>query len=175
MFCSISDRDKSASLPIIQELLKKQFKLVATEGTALFFQHNDISVEQVVHDDAEVNELFRKQSIMAVINIPNQGRKKHKFGFKIREHAIRYKIPIFTHLDTIEATINLQKETLADFDVRTISEYYNFEKEVLFMLEAYKLKEISNNESIQFNGKDFYSFQISVQTKSSIFLTRHKN
>ncbi|MFJ5716265.1 carbamoyl-phosphate synthase (glutamine-hydrolyzing) large subunit [Neobacillus sp. NPDC093127] len=129
LFCSISDRDKSTSLPIIQELLKRQFKLVATKGTALFFQHNGISVEQVVQDDAEVNELFRKQSIMAVINIPNQGRKKHKFGFKIREHAIRYKIPIFTHLDTIEAIINLQKEPLAtDFEVRTISEYYNFEK-----------------------------------------------
>lgn len=128
IFCSISDRDKTASLPIIKELLKTNYRIAATAGTALFFQSHGISIERVIKDDGDVNELFRKQSIKLVINIPNQGRKKHKFGFQIREHAVRYKIPVFTHLDTIEASIGLQNHSLSDYEVRTVSEYYNFEE-----------------------------------------------
>jgi carbamoyl-phosphate synthase large subunit len=128
IFCSISDRDKQASLPIIQELVIKQYKIVATEGTASYFQNHGIDVEKVIKDDAEVIELFRKQSMKAVINIPNQGRNKIKFGFQIREHAVRYKVPVFTHLDTIEAIIGLEKGSQSDSEVRSMNEYYKLEE-----------------------------------------------
>ncbi|WP_040206439.1 carbamoyl-phosphate synthase (glutamine-hydrolyzing) large subunit [Neobacillus jeddahensis] len=128
IFCSIADREKPESLPIIKTFIEKGYKLTATEGTAVYFQANGIPVEQVVKDDKEVNDLFRNKPIKAVINIPNQGRNKMKFGFQIREQAIRYKIPVFTHLDTIEATMGLQKQPQTEAEVRTVSEYYNFEK-----------------------------------------------
>ncbi|MEH7501395.1 carbamoyl-phosphate synthase (glutamine-hydrolyzing) large subunit [Neobacillus drentensis] len=128
LFCSISDRDKQTSLPIMQKLVKKQYKIAATLGTALFFQNHGIHVEKVIKDDAEVIELFRKQSMKAVINIPNQGRNKIKFGFQIREHAVRYKVPVFTHLDTIEAIIDLKKGNPSDFEVRSVNEYYKLEE-----------------------------------------------
>ncbi|MGF6951817.1 carbamoyl-phosphate synthase large subunit [Neobacillus sp. B4I6] len=128
IFCSISDRDKQASLPIIQELVIKQYKIVATEGTASYFQNHGIDVEKVIKDDAEVIELFRKQSMKAVINIPNQGRNKIKFGFQIREHAVRYKVPVFTHLDTIEAIIGLEKGSQSNSGVRSMNEYYKLEE-----------------------------------------------
>ncbi|MFL6559591.1 MAG: carbamoyl-phosphate synthase large subunit, partial [Bacillus sp. (in: firmicutes)] len=127
IFCSIYDRDKQASLPIIQELVKKHYKIAATEGTALFFQKHGILVGKVIKNDAEVIELFRMQSIKAVINIPNQGRNKIKFGFQIREHAVRYKIPVFTHLDTIEAIVDLEKGPRSDYEVRSVTEYYKLE------------------------------------------------
>jgi carbamoyl-phosphate synthase large subunit len=79
IFCSISDREKLVSLPIIQKLKEKQVKIAATVGTALFFQENGISVDKVVKDYQDVNDLFRFQKISAVINIPNQGRNKVKF------------------------------------------------------------------------------------------------
>jgi carbamoyl-phosphate synthase large subunit len=128
IFCSISNRDKQASLPIMQELIKKDYKIVATEGTAAYFQHHGLHVEKVIKGDAEVLELFRKQSIKAVINIPNQGRNKIKFGFQIREHAVRYKVPVYTHLDTIEAIIDLEKGPRSDFGVRSLNEYYKLEE-----------------------------------------------
>jgi carbamoyl-phosphate synthase large subunit len=128
LFCSIADRDKQASLPIMLELVKKQYKIVATEGTAAYFQHHGIQVEKVIKDDNEVITLFRNQSMKAVINIPNQGRNKIKFGFQIREHAVRYKVPVFTHLDTIEAIIDLKKGTQSDFGVRSVNEYYKLEE-----------------------------------------------
>jgi len=128
LFCSIADRDKQASLPIMQELVKKQYKIAATEGTAAYFQDNGIHVEKVIKGDDEVLDLFRNQSMKAVINIPNQGRNKIKFGFQIREHAVRYKVPVFTHLDTIEAIMGLEKGARSDFGVRSVNEYYKLEE-----------------------------------------------
>ncbi|WML38504.1 carbamoyl-phosphate synthase (glutamine-hydrolyzing) large subunit [Neobacillus sp. OS1-2] len=128
LFCSISDREKTASLPIIRDLINQDYQIAATEGTALFLRNNGISVEQVATDDQDVGELFRKQPIKAVINIPNQGRQKQKFGFQIREHAVRYKIPVFTHLDTIAATSGLQNQSKSEIEVLTVCEYYDLEK-----------------------------------------------
>lgn len=121
LLCSISDREKPASLLSIEQIAK-QFKLAATVGTAEFLQSNGIPVEAVVKTEQDVNELFRNHSVRAVINTPNQGRNKSKFGFYMREQVIRYKVPVFTHLDTVKASLQLQ--TGGDFEVRTISEYH---------------------------------------------------
>ncbi|WP_423801289.1 carbamoyl-phosphate synthase (glutamine-hydrolyzing) large subunit [Neobacillus sp. SAB-20_R2A] len=128
LLCSISDREKAGSLPILKELAGK-WKLAATEGTAAFLAANGIVVETVVKNDQDVNDLFKKQNMKAVINMPNQGRNKQKFGFYIREQAIRYKVPVYTHLDTVKAILDLQKTVAADFTVHTVSEFYQLEKE----------------------------------------------
>ncbi|MGG3467755.1 carbamoyl-phosphate synthase (glutamine-hydrolyzing) large subunit [Neobacillus pocheonensis] len=125
VLCSISDREKPASLPVVQELLDNQFKIAATEGTALFFELNGIPVDKVVRDEQDVNHLFRNQKMKAVINLPNQGRNKMKFGFQIREQAIRYKVPVYTHLDTLEATIGIQQGSFSNLEVRSVSEFYH--------------------------------------------------
>jgi carbamoyl-phosphate synthase large subunit len=128
IFCSISDREKPASLPIIQGFSDHQFKIAATEGTAVFLQGNGIVVDKVVKDEADVNNLFRQKQLNAVINLPNQGRNKLKFGFYIREQATRYNIPVFTHLDTVEVMIGLDNQFLTESEVRTVSEFYNMEE-----------------------------------------------
>ena len=127
ILCSISDREKSASLPIIQELAKK-YKLAATAGTADFLQNHGISVDKVLREEQDVTKLFRNQVLKAVINIPNQGRNKLKFGFHIREQAIRYKVPVFTHLDTVKVNSDLLHHQQADFEVSSISDYYQLEE-----------------------------------------------
>lgn len=127
ILCSISDREKSLSLPIIQELTRNQYKIAATEGTAAYLQLNGIPVETVVKDHQDVAGLFRNKEMKAIINIPNQGRNKKRFGFQIREQAIRYKVPVYTHLDTIEAAICLLKGIRSDYGVQTVSEFYNFD------------------------------------------------
>jgi carbamoyl-phosphate synthase large subunit len=128
IFASISDREKLESLSILQQMAEKQYKIAATEGTAMFLRENGISIEKIVKDDRDVNELFRKQKIKAVINIPNQGRNKIKFGFHIREQATRYNVPVFTHLDTVEAIIGLQVKDIPNSEVRTVTEYYKLEE-----------------------------------------------
>ena len=129
LLCSISDREKTDSLAILKELVKEDYKLAATEGTAEFLKSNGLSVEIVVQDEKDLNNIFRNKPILAVINIPSQGRNKNKFGFHLREYAVRYKVPVFTHLDTIETTLGVQKKFGAEYEVRTVSEYYKYEKE----------------------------------------------
>ncbi|ULT57930.1 carbamoyl-phosphate synthase (glutamine-hydrolyzing) large subunit [Neobacillus drentensis] len=129
ILCSISDREKTESLAILQEIVKENYKLAATEGTALFLTSNGFTVDLVVKDENDLNNIFRNKPIQAVINIPNQGRNKNKFGFQMREYAVRYKVPVFTHLDTIETTLSVEKKLGANSEVRTVSEYYKLEKE----------------------------------------------
>jgi carbamoyl-phosphate synthase large subunit len=108
--------------------VNENYKLAATEGTASFLQENGIAIEKVVKDNVDVNELFKNNTIHAVINIPNQGRNKIKFGFYIREQATRYNVPVFTHLDTVEAMISLQTKSIVHSEVRTVTEYYNIKE-----------------------------------------------
>jgi carbamoyl-phosphate synthase large subunit len=128
VLCSISDREKAESLPIIQKLAKDNVKIAATEGTALFLQENGVHVDKVVKNVQHVNELFRTNKMWAAINIPSQGRNKAKFGFHIREEATRYNVKTFTHLDTVRAILNLNDQPLTHDEVRTVSEFYKLEK-----------------------------------------------
>jgi carbamoyl-phosphate synthase large subunit len=128
ILCSISNREKTESLPLIHELVKRHYKIAATEGTALFLQKNGIGVEKVVKDVQHVNDLFRHQKMCAAINIPSQGRNKDKFGFHIREEATRYNVRTFTHLDTVKAIIDMKVHSTSNDEVRTISEFYKLEK-----------------------------------------------
>nr|WP_263323097.1 carbamoyl-phosphate synthase (glutamine-hydrolyzing) large subunit [Neobacillus sp. Marseille-Q6967] len=128
LFLSISDREKPASITILKELAGKGYKLAATAGTAKYLQTNGILIDKVVKTHTDVNDLFKNHPVNAVVNIPNQGRNKLKFGFFIREEATRYNVPVFTHLDTVEAMVNLKKKLVSNSAVRTVTEYYNIEE-----------------------------------------------
>lgn len=119
VLCSLSDRSKEESLPFILELYRNKVKIMATEGTALFLNENGIVVENVIEDRLPLNDFLKGNQIAAVINIATQGRNQEKFGFYIREQALRYKVPVFTHLDTVKALLSLQKAT---HKVHTIAE-----------------------------------------------------
>ncbi len=128
ILCSISDRAKAESLPVMESLAKQACRLAATEGTAEFLQKNGIVVEKVIENEQQLFDLFKKQEVGLVINIPNQGRDDRKFGFAIREQATRFTIPSFTHLDTVKAIIGLWKQSPHQVAVRTVGEYYQMEK-----------------------------------------------
>lgn len=119
VLCSLSDRSKEESLPIIKELYENKVNLMATEGTAIFLKENGIVVDNVIEDRLLLNELLKSNQITAVVNIATQGRNQEKFGFYIREQALRYKVPVFTHLDTVKALLTLKK---AGHKVYTIAE-----------------------------------------------------
>jgi carbamoyl-phosphate synthase large subunit len=103
-----------------------QIKNVTEDGKLP--SENGTTIEKVIKDNQDVNELFKNNTIQAVINIPNQGRNKIKFGFYIREQATRYNVPVFTHLDTVEAMVSLQAQAITQSEVRTVTEYYNIKE-----------------------------------------------
>jgi carbamoyl-phosphate synthase large subunit len=119
VLCSISERSKEECLPYIQSLYINKVKLMATKGTALFLQENGILVDEIIVSNDQLNELFKNHSISAVINVATQGRNRDKFGFAIREQAIKYKVPCYTHLDTVKAVLNVKQ---GSHEVHTIKE-----------------------------------------------------
>lgn len=128
ILCSISDRAKEESLPILQALCAEQFTFAATEGTSKFLEKNGIPVVEIMKDRQQIANLFRKQKLAAVINIPNEGRNDSKFGFYIREQSLRFNVTCYTHFDTVKAVIHLRNQTIENSPVLSVGEYYKIDK-----------------------------------------------
>lgn len=131
ILCSIPDREKSESLPFIQEIVNKHFKLAATEGTATFLEENGIIPAEVIRERERLNELLLQQKIKAIINLPDQGRNTETFGFYLRQEAVRYKVPCFTHLDTVKAVMNMKAVSQGQLEIRTVTELYSLKEKNL--------------------------------------------
>ncbi|MGB8002099.1 MAG: hypothetical protein WCF60_18665, partial [Anaerobacillus sp.] len=85
----------------LMKLKHKGVTIYATPGTAEFLNEKGIQSFAVRKDLQEVETLM-KDDLSAVISIPTTGREKERSGFQIRALATRYKIPCFTHIDTLQ-------------------------------------------------------------------------
>lgn len=126
VFCSIADREKPESIEIVKALQNKGFQIGATVNTAAYFNKYGIKTPFVSNDLDEIKALIADGKAAAVLNSPNQGRNKASFGFGLRELSVRYKIPLFTCLDTIKAALNLSGRT-DQLTVLTLAEYRRLE------------------------------------------------
>lgn len=105
LFVSISNRLKEESLPLIQKFVEAGSQLVATEGTAKFLETKGIYAFPLSNNKDEIFNYWKTNMPDLVLNIPNQGREKEKIGFYLRELAVRYQIPYFTSLETLDAMV----------------------------------------------------------------------
>ena len=122
LFCSVNKRDQLTAVPLIKALQLKGFKIMATPSTAASFQSQDIEVDVTTKDLQEVKQFMSTGKISAVINIPTQGRNHETFGFRLRELALRYQVPLFTSIDTAVAMAQLLEKTIP-FEVHTLLGY----------------------------------------------------
>lgn len=121
IFCSFTDREKENTLPILADLVKDGFQLVATGGTANYLQEHGFNVKSLSKDKDEIRNFFKEQFISATISLPTQGRNKLTTGAFIRELATSYSVSCFTNLDTVKSAVYLQTNNTWCF--RTIDEY----------------------------------------------------
>ncbi|MFB4473125.1 carbamoyl-phosphate synthase large subunit, partial [Oceanobacillus caeni] len=105
LFVSISNRLKEESLPLIQKFVEAGSQFVATEGTAKFLETKGIYAFPLSNNKNEIFNYWKTNMPDLVLNIPNQGREKEKIGFYLRELAVRYQIPYFTSLETLDAMV----------------------------------------------------------------------
>jgi len=119
VLCSVSDRAKEDSLLVLQMLAKKNVKLMATKGTAIYLKENGIFIENMIEEENQLTNFLKNNQIGSIINIATKGRNQEKFGFQIREQAIRYNVPCYTNLGTVKQMLALQKVRL---NVKTIAE-----------------------------------------------------
>jgi carbamoyl-phosphate synthase large subunit len=109
-FLSVRDEDKAALVPVAQALVVLGFRLVATEGTAAALTAVGIDVEPVAKvsdaagDSRTVVDLIRKRRCQLVLNTP-QGSEARSDGYRIREAALRARVPCITTLAGAAAAV----------------------------------------------------------------------
>lgn len=90
---SISDYKKEEFFKVIELLESLGFELVGTKGTVDYY--NKSSNIQLFDEDIE--------SILFIVNMPDNAHNITSKGFKLRRQAMTYNIPIFTALNTVKA------------------------------------------------------------------------
>ncbi len=128
VFISVSDRDKTAVLPVARDLAEMGFTLVATEGTQVFLAEQGLAVERILklHEGRpHVSDAIKNHEIQLIINTPT-GIEAQQDGQRIRRTALAYKVPLVTTLAGARATAAairaLQEGQLG---VKSLQEYHH--------------------------------------------------
>ena len=118
VFVSMNDREKSAVVPAVKELMELGFKVVATSGTRKALKEHGLDVELVLklHEGRpHVLDSIKNEQIQLIINTP-AGQEAHEDDRLIRRTALTYKIPMITTIAGAKATAaairSLQAEKL---------------------------------------------------------------
>ena len=127
IFVSMNSRDKTAIVPVVQDLMDLGFKIVATSGTQQVLEEQgikDIEVILKLHEGRpNVIDWIKNGQIQLIINTPS-GEESQSDGRLIRRTALDYKLPIITTIAGAKATVaalrSLQSEPL---EVKALQEY----------------------------------------------------
>jgi carbamoyl-phosphate synthase large subunit len=117
-FLSVRDEDKEALVPVAETLSLLGFDLVATCGTAAVLSAAGIEVEAVAKvsegdGSATVVDLIRRGRCDLVVNTP-QGSEARSDGYRIREAALRARIPCVTTLAGAKAATSAIADARAE-------------------------------------------------------------
>ncbi|MBB5174171.1 carbamoyl-phosphate synthase (glutamine-hydrolyzing) large subunit [Texcoconibacillus texcoconensis] len=123
VLCSVADREKEESIPLVQSLINRGFRVAATEGTARCYRDYGLDVDEIPKDRTELERVWKAGVPSFVINIANHGSAKEKVGFFLRELAVRYNVPCFTSLDTAEMSLSLLEKKLKLSAPQTLTSY----------------------------------------------------
>jgi carbamoyl-phosphate synthase large subunit len=126
VFVSMSDRDKTAVVPVIREFIDLGFSVMATDGTRHVLREHGLDVELVLklHEGRpHVLDAVKNHKVQLIINTPS-GEEAYTDAKLIRRAALTYKIPIITTIAGAKATTaairSLQSQPS---DVKAIQDY----------------------------------------------------
>ena len=107
VFVSMNDRDKAATVSVVQEFIELGFSLMATSGTLRVLKEHGLDVELVLklHEGRpHVLDAIKNRKIQLIINSPS-GEEAQSDARFIRRTALSYKIPIITTIAGARATV----------------------------------------------------------------------
>ena len=105
VFISVADKDKPAALNIAASLQSLGFHIMATRGTALFFNGRGIasqSVHKVSSGRPHIVDIIKNNAVQMIVNT-GYGRSPLRDGYSIRQAALRYNIPYTTTIAGADA------------------------------------------------------------------------
>jgi carbamoyl-phosphate synthase large subunit len=128
VFFSLADRDKQTGLLAALRFYELGFSLVATSGTAAFFEENGVPVESVVakvgeHGGETAVDLIASGKVQLVVNTP-RGRGPRADGAYIRTAATVHNIPTITTVAAARAAAaGMADWRRHSLEVKSLQEY----------------------------------------------------
>ena len=126
LFISVKDSDKIKVLPLCKSLLDLGFSIVATKGTSIYLEENNLKVKKINKVSEGRPHLVDaiKDGLVNIIFNTTEGEQSIKESFSLRRAALSAHIPYYTTLAgskaATEAIISLNKD---DLKVKSIQSY----------------------------------------------------
>ena len=126
VFISVRDEDKKSVNRVAERLHRSGFQIVATRGTAAYFQSRGIPsevVNKVQEGSPHIADTIKEGAIAMVINTPTDAHS-HAASYLIRRCALDYQVPYYTTIAGAEAAaegIEFLREH--EFDVQALQDY----------------------------------------------------
>ncbi len=126
VFISVKDEDKASATAIAKKLHRIGFQIVATRGTADFFESHGVPselVKKIQEGAPHIGDQIIGGEIAMVINTPMDAHS-HAASYLIRRYALDYQVPYFTTMAGADAAAE-GIEYLKDyeFDVKALQDY----------------------------------------------------
>ncbi|MFC4768309.1 carbamoyl-phosphate synthase (glutamine-hydrolyzing) large subunit [Effusibacillus consociatus] len=111
LFCSITEREKAAAVPLLKRYAQLGFELYATLQTASILEQNRVQgVTPVEKSQEAIEQLLKSGAIQLVLNIPTKGQDPERLGFWLRRYSVETRVPCLTSLDTASALLMVLEE-----------------------------------------------------------------
>jgi len=128
VFVSVNDATKAELLDDVRSLAERDFRIIATEGTAKFYRENGIPCESVLkvsEGRPNIVDYVKNNEIGLIINTPTDKVSKSD-AYSIRQAALRYHVPIMTTAQAARASIRgiVEIGSRKKMSVRPIQEYH---------------------------------------------------
>jgi carbamoyl-phosphate synthase large subunit len=107
-FISVRDPDKSRVLPVAQDLVRRGYSLVATEGTAKWLQDHDLAcdrINKVIEGRPHIVDLIKNGEIVYIVNT-TEGKQAIADSFSIRREALQHRVTYSTTIAGAKALLN---------------------------------------------------------------------
>ena len=111
---TIADDSKEEALTLAKRFVDIGFSILATSGTAEYFEQAGIKTKKVAKISEEAHkhviDYIREGSLQLVINTIDKNRQNNaEDGFYIRREAVEHGVPLFTSLDTADAILKVME------------------------------------------------------------------
>ena len=108
VFVSVRDPDKARVVPVAQELVRRGYSIVATQGTAKWLDDNGIACERinkVAEGRPHVVDLIKNGEIVYIVNT-TEGKQAIADSFSIRREALQQRVTYSTTIAGARALLH---------------------------------------------------------------------
>ncbi|MDR7074500.1 carbamoyl-phosphate synthase large subunit [Fictibacillus barbaricus] len=126
---TVADKDKTEALKMVKRFSEIGYSIMATEGTALMIENENIPVEtvgKIGSSGRNLLEVIRKGEVQFVVNTLTKGKQPARDGFRIRRECAEGGVVCLTNLDTAVALLEVLESI--SFSAHALSSFTKNEK-----------------------------------------------